>query len=301
MSTCLLCVTACSQVTFHNNATAQACQVGSYTKKDLQRLKGANFEGLSNQEINDIALAFSDCVGNPDPQIRDGIVFEGLSYLVRNKKLSNETMTVLSTDMLEALNGPEDSGGYLKPFAALNLAELVRADRVDLYLTDLQRAELVTATVKYMSGISDYRGYDDVDGWRHGVAHTSDLALQFVLTDQIIEPQLRALRGAIAKQVSPDSEHAYIHGESERLARPVLYMARRGIISQADWDSWFVTLSDPSPFAEWGEVFTSEKGLAKLHNTKAFLNAVYVNASASANDNVRMLETSALEALKELP
>ncbi|NNC37536.1 MAG: DUF2785 domain-containing protein [Hyphomonadaceae bacterium] len=301
IAVCLTGLVACSNVTFHTGGAASSCLSGEYTHQELQDFKQSKFAGLTGEEVNNIALSFTDCIGNPDPEIRDGLVFESLSHLIRENKLTSETMKRLNTVMLEALNGPEDPGGYLKPFAALDLSELVRADRIDPYLTDLQRAELVSATVAYMTGISDYRGYDDEEGWRHGVAHTSDLVLQFVLNDQIIEPQLRALREAIAEQVVPEGGHTYIHGESERLARPILYMARRGTFKQDEWNTWFANFADPAPFAEWGEIYKSEKGLAKLHNTKAFLNAVYINASLSQNENINRLATSSLEALKKLP
>ena len=244
----LFLISACSNVTFHGNATMEGCQVGTYSKADFQELKLSKFETLSEESVNQFAIDLLPCVGNPDPEIRDGIVYESLSTLLRNEKLTDDTKTKLLSSLLDTLKGPDDKGGYLKSFAALDLSELARADRVNPYLTDLRRAELVTATVEYLSGITDYRGYDDRMGWRHGVAHTSDLALQLVLNDQIIEPQLRALRSATSIQVAPNSGHAYIHGESERLARPVLFMARRGAFSQEEWNAWFLSLVDPAPF-----------------------------------------------------
>ena len=297
----LLSGTACSNVTFHTDAAARSCQVGTFTKDELMALKTSQFAELDDEATNQFALDLLPCVGNPDPEIRDGIVFESLSYLLRNDKLNDTTKTKLMTSLKDMLAGDDDKGGFLKPFAALGLAEVVRADRITPYLSDLQRAELVAATVEYLTSIRDYRGYDDKQGWRHGVAHASDLALQLVLNDQIIEPQLRALRVAVQSQIVPVDGHAYIHGESERLARPILFMARRGVFNQADWNAWFMTLVDPAPFEAWGDVFTSEEGLAKLHDTKAFLNAVYVNAAASQNENVTILAFSALEALKTLP
>lgn len=299
--TALMLNTACSNVTFTGGESNKSCQIETYSKEDLQRIKHSEFDGLSDDKINEFALALLPCVGDPDPEIRDGIVYESLSYLLRNEKLTDVTKNDLITSMTGMLDGPGVKGGYLKPFAALDLSELVRADRISPYLTNFQRAELIAATVEYLSSIKDYRGYNDEEGWRHGVAHASDLTLQFVLNDQIIEPQLRALRGAIAVQISPRNVHAYIHGESERLARPILYMARRGTFSQDDWAAWFAGVGDPAPFDDWNAVSKSEAGLAKLHNTRDFLNAIYVNASVSQNENVKALQNSALNIMKQLP
>ena len=288
-------------MTIHNSDKPMACEVGEFSKADLQKLKQTEFAGLTDEAVNQFALDLLPCVGNPDPEIRDGIVYESYSFLLRNNKLNNATKSQLLSSLLEILKGTEDKNGYLKPFAALDLSEFVRADRIEPYLSAQQRTDVVNTTVAYLSGITDYRGYDDKNGWRHGVAHTADIALQLVLNDKVSDTQLAQLLGAIASQISPESGHAYIHGESERLARPVLYLARRGVFTQEDWDVWFAALDDPRPFESWRDVFKSEVGLAKLHNTKAFLNAVYINASVSQNDNVRMLIDSSLAVMKKLP
>ena len=292
---------SCSNVKFSGGGPSTTCAVGSYSKADLQRIKQSKFEGITSDELNAFALSLLPCVGDPDPEMRDGIVYESLSYLLRKDYLSDATKNELTAKLIDILEGEDTKHGFLKPFAALDLSELARADRIKPYLSAEKRTALVMSATGYLNSISDYRGYDDKVGWRHGVAHTADLALQLSLNENVSFERLKTLRGAIAKQIAPESGHAYIHGESERLARPILYMARRGEFTQQDWDGWFMALTAPSPFKAWGDVFKSEAGLARLHNTKAFLNAVYVNASASDNENIKMLQTSALDALKQLP
>ena len=292
---------ACSNVTFNSKPKTSDCAIDAFTKDDVMRIKQAEFEGVTSEELNQFALDLLPCVGDPDPEMRDGIVYESLSFLLRQNKLSNATKTELITEMMKVLNGPNDKKGFLKPFAALDLSELARADRIEPYLSIEQRADLVETTVSYLQGISDYRGYEDDAGWRHGVAHSADIVLQLTLNENINDAQLAELRDAVGSQISPESGHAYIHGESERLARPIVYMARRGTFSQQQWNSWIAQLSNPDPFEAWGDVYKSEAGLATLHNTKAFLNAIYINSSASGDENIKMLETPALTALKQLP
>lgn len=292
-----LSLSACDNVKLVQNENTSTCALDSSAGDFI----ATKFEGVPNADLQTFAINLLPCVGDPDPEIRDGIVFESFSYLLRNDLLTDATKTELLTSLLADLTGPLDKDGFLKPFAALDLSELARADRIDPYLTDLQRVELISAAAEYMEHIDDYRGYDDKEGWRHGVAHTADLALQLVLNDQVIDPQIRAFRRAITTQITPENGHAYIYGESERLARPILYMARRGTFSKEDWDDWFAKIGDPAPFEDWNAVFKSEAGLAKLHNTKAFVNAIYINASLSQNENVKMLTNASLEVLKKLP
>lgn len=49
----------------------------------------------------------------------------------------------------------------------------------------------------------DLRGFDAVQGWRHGVAHGADLLLQLALNPALRRVQAEALLAAIASQVLP--------------------------------------------------------------------------------------------------
>src|SRR5258705_220852 len=76
-------------------------------------------------------------------------------------------------------------------------------------------------------GVTDRRGFDATQGWRHGVAHGADLLLQLGLNPALSAAQLDAIVQAIASQVAPAGEHFYVYGEPERLARPIAYIAKR--------------------------------------------------------------------------
>ncbi|MHA7870965.1 MAG: DUF2785 domain-containing protein, partial [Hyphococcus sp.] len=184
---------------------------------------------------------------------------------------------------------------------ALVLAEVARTDRVGDTLSDEGREAIVDVAAAYLASVTDYRGFDDSAGWRHGVAHTADLAMQLAFNPKTSAAQLQSLRTAIASQITPDTVHFYIYGESGRLARPILVMAMNEAFTEEDWANWFSALADPAPLGNWGEAYESNRGLARLHNLKAFAQAVYVNAVASDNENLKVLVSPALELLRALP
>jgi len=277
------------------------CQVGDYSHEQVLALKADSYADLEEAALNQLALDLLPCLGSPDPKIRDGLVYESYALWLRANLINDSTKTLLFEGVLSQLNGPDSVDGFTRPFAALDMSELARADRLSAYLTDEQRQNLVQAAARYMSGITDYRGFDDIEGWRHGVAHTADLMLQLSLNPHISNEQILVLRSALVTQIAPQNGHVYIHGEPERLARPILYMARRGAITEENWQVWFETLADPAPYGSWGDVYKSEAGLAKLHNTKAFLNAIYINASETQNENIKALLPAARAALMKLP
>ena len=96
--------------------------------------------------------------------------------------------------LLDLLTADDASGdGFAQPFAALALAEVARVDRVAPIFTADERAVLVTAATNYVRSVRDYRGFDDVQGWRHGVAHGADFLMQLVLNGELDDKHIRPI------------------------------------------------------------------------------------------------------------
>lgn len=279
----------------------ERCPPLGYDVPLLADLKAADFDLGGDGDYDRLALALAECLGSPDPAIRDGIAYEGLFTILRADRVSARTRRALIARLASDLESPApDPGGFRKPFAALALAEVARTDRVRPFLTPEERAALVEIGADYLASIRDYRGFDDQEGWRHGVAHASDLLMQLALNDSVTAEQHRKMLRAIATQVAPPSVY-YVHGESTRLARPVLSIAARETVAPDEWSAWFASVADPAPLAAWDEAFASEAGLARRHDTTAFLHALYVSASRSEAPGVRSLVPRIVEALRRIP
>ncbi len=283
-------------------SAADHCRPLGYDRPALMELRSREFAIEDPAERERFALELLDCLGDPDPALRDQVAYEGYAALLRGQQLDGGTIRRLRTDLIEMLGSTEqDAAGFRRPFAALALSEVARADRVEPLFTDRERADLVSAACEYMRGIDDYRGYDETEGWRHAVAHDADLLMQLSLNPALDRRQLTEIRDAVASQVAPPGSHFYVYGESARLARPILYTAMREVFTAEEWADWFALIASPAPFDDWSDVFASQTGLAKLHNTRAFLEAVYVNATASDNNALAPLRSASLEALRRLP
>ncbi len=134
---------------------------------------------------NALALGLMACLSDPNPDIRDGVAFEGTSTWLRGKSLAPETIQALYANLLVQIASTADANGFQQPFAALVLAEVARTDRIDSIFTPAMRNELVEVAANYLASVRDYRGFSETEGWRHGVAHGSDLVLQLVLNPNI--------------------------------------------------------------------------------------------------------------------
>ena len=161
-----------------------------------------------------------------------------------------------------------------------------------------QRQDLVDTASSYLQNVSDYRGFVPQVGWRHGVAHGADLAMQLTLNPALSRAQQLQLLQAIGRQVAP--AHAYRFGEPGRLARPVLFIAGRDELEQQDWQEWFAALADPAPLSGWEAAWQDEDGLARRHNLRAFALEIYLNATLSEQPGIQALQPHAMEVLQAL-
>jgi hypothetical protein len=241
--------------------------------------------------------ALVTCLASPDPELRDQFAYTSLAKLLRDQRPAAEQLEYLSVQLDRLLQQP-DPEGVAHPFAILVLAEVARTDRIEAWMSPAQRQALVDKASRFLENVSDYRGFDPQVGWRHGVAHGADLAMQLTLNPALSGTQQLQLLQAIGRQVAPD--HAYRFGEPERLARPVLFIARRDELDPQEWQAWFAALTDPAPMSSWEAAWQDEKGLARRHNLRAFALEIYLNATLSEQPGIQALKPRALEVLQAL-
>jgi hypothetical protein len=277
------------------------CLSNKWQKKDLLKLKKDKFILKNTAEKEALALQLLHCLANPDPEIRDGIAFEALSHWLREGQLNQSIYIDMFNYLTRVIESKvNDPFGVYQSFSMLVLSEVARVDRKSPFLIDEQRARLVSVGSQYLTHLKDYRGFSKKVGWRHGIAHSSDLMLQVALNPAISKHQLDTILEALASQVNAYGQHAYTQGESKRMAMAVLYVFLRSEHSVVNWNNWLAKLTEPSPFKKWQEVYQSEAGLIKLHNTQSFLYALYATIKPSKNEKLVQMVPALEMAIKEV-
>ncbi|WP_242164810.1 DUF2785 domain-containing protein [Lysobacter sp. M15] len=279
-------------------APAMACPPPGYDKPALQALKKNGFAVADPARRRELAQALVGCLGDPDPELRDGIAFEALSQWMRADAFDAAQVGALRDRLYGLLDGPEGEG-YARPFAALVLSEVARTDRIKPWMSVAERAAMVDKAAAYVEGVRDYRGYDDVQGWRHGVAHGADWLMQLALNPALDRAQADRILAAVIAQAVPASGHAYVFGEPERLARPVLFVAQRGLHSDAEWAAWFAALVPRIGDAK--QAYRNVAWLARRHDLSGLLQNIYLQAGNSQDPKIRTLQPAVLAAIKAIP
>lgn len=244
------------------------------------------------------ASAFIACLGDPDPRIRDGIAFAGLSGMLREGQLTPEQLRSLWTRLGTGLQA-QDPDGYRKPFVALALAEVARTDRIQPWMLPAERASMVEDASAYLASVRDYRGHVDGEGWRHGVAHGADWLMQLALNPNIDGAARTRLLAAIAQQVQPADGSSYRFGEPSRLARAAYFLLASGLVDEPAMHAWLdelVTRLGPMP-----EDTEQSAWWVHRNNLETFLNALVALSSQSSSTQASTLTQAIHKQLRQLP
>jgi hypothetical protein len=281
-------------------AARAACPPDGETRESLRSLKAVNWQLDDAPRRTSLAQGLVDCLSDPDPELRDDLAFGALQQWMRAGQLDADGVRRIAQRLLPQMSASPEPTGFAAPFAALTLAEVARVDRLKPIFSPNERDALLGAAADYLRNLRDYRGFDARQGWRHGVAHGADLLTQLALNPALDKFQLDRILDAVAHQVVPAAEHFYIYGEGDRLARPVLFVARRGLHSTDEWTAWFTSITNAAKPVE-GQGPT-QASLARLHDAKAFLWPVYAALQEGQDGALRSrLMPGVIAALRALP
>lgn len=270
-------------------------------KERESRVNSEEKDSKMEQAVDVVALQLLNCLASQDSSLRDGIAYNLNAKWLRANQITPETQKKMFNVLVAALqNEVDDKYGVYQSFAALMLSEVVRVDRKAPYLNEEERASAVNTITQYFGNIGDYRGFSDSTGWHHSVAHSADLMLQLALNPAVSKAQLTQMLSALSTQMVPQKNHFYHYGESKRIAKPVIYIMLRELHDPQEWQEWLESVTTPTPFQDWNSVYDSQRGLAKVHNTRAFLHTLYALIKPSDNETLMRMVPALEQAIKKV-
>lgn len=275
-----------------------ACPPEGQTLESLQTLKTSKFSIDDTDGHKALATGLIECLGDPNPVLRDDIASGALSTWMRAGSFDGDTLRGFMDTLYAQLDG-DDADGFRKPYSALVLSEVARTDRIKPWMTDEERAAMVEKASAYLESITDYRTFTDKEGWRNSVSYGSDWLLQLALNPALTKEQANRMLAAIASQVVPDAAPAYVSGESGHLARPITALAQHGFYSERDWNAWFASL--PPKIGDAALAYNDNKWIARRHDLMAFLLSLYIEADQSTDANIHFLKPAIVTAVKSVP
>ena len=281
MRICTLAILAAG-LAFSSASVAQ-CPPQSMTRGELFELKAQAFVVDDDAARNRLALDLLGCLADPDPKMRDGVVYEAIATWGRGELLLPDTLQALRGGLIAKLKGEDDPQQFRRAFAALVLSEVARVDRIKPVFSDTERQQLATVAADFIRGVEDYRGYDEQVGWRHQVAHASDVVLQLALNPQMPTESVMEMLDAMSVQIAPAAV-GYTHSEPERFARAAFYAHQRGALNADWWQGWLSRVTAAAPAESWAAAQQTKAGITRRNNLFAFLFALHFAAANADNE-----------------
>ncbi len=260
-------------------------------------------ESAKDADANTLAVELAECLASRNPELRDRISYEVLTYWLRQDKLDAKTVEALRDKLVPWLSRGDGEAGtddaIARAFSALILSELIRHDSIHHQWTSQDISSTLTATLNMFPKERDYRGLDSELGWIHCIAHAGDLLWRLALHPGTSGKQHAQILDALTTQINRLGLPPYTHNEGDRLARVVGAIAARDMLPEARLSEWITVLGQPGALETWGAAFSTPGGMAQLHNVKLFLRALRHEAHAKG-DHVDLLEVIDT-ALRTLP
>lgn len=253
---------------------------------------------------NALALQLVPCLGSPNSELRDRIGYEFLTYWLRGKELTDTTRHELLRQLSARIDVQPEStlsdAAFSRSFSALILAELMRSDAEQAFMSAVERDELFRLAVQALARENDYRGLEPDVGWVHPVAHQADLLWRFALHPETSAIQAQAILESIRNKAATTSA-SYRFNEGDRLARSVSTVVSRELVDTDSFQQWLSTFEKPRSMNDWEDAYQSLHGMAELHNSKQFLRALRDQlADAEIDESIQDALNSLLQQFSQL-
>ena len=195
-----------------------------------------------------------DHIGDPNPEIRDELVFTSLARGIQEELFSLEQFQFISEEVSsdEGLYKEIDSRGVSalkRSFRALIYANLLSCDgtQESLYYQQLPspiKATMLNQGLHYLTKEKETTGYDPQFGWIHAFAHGADLLTEVICHPSFPKSDIAEafeIIGEIFKRV----EISFTNDEDWRLARVLYEPILRGKIEPSLLTAWLQTVEFP--------------------------------------------------------
>lgn len=253
-----------------------------------------------------LVLELNAHLGSPDPQLRDDCAYSiAAAWIYRDKRLSPQTMrSLLATWTGNFREGLGETGSdtlLLRSFSALDLSTLAALDNVAPFLDESEFASLLSATLGYLEGEKDLRGFDPQKGWMHATAHTADV-LKFLGRNRHLKPADQArILAAIGSKLRA-AGLVFVWGENERLARAVESLVLRPDFDRGAFTAWLGPIrEDGKRLWENGPAIDPGR-FPGVQNAKDLLRSLYVGLGIRGHEQptVEAVRTEILRCLEAL-
>ena len=237
------------------------------------KIKQGNNTALTQEELEWLW----ENIGNPNPEIRDDLVFNLFGQFIFEQLITKEQLRWLIekmniTNRLEYRLEENGSATAYRSFSALVMGMILRVDGdqtsgYDSCLTNSERVTWMQNGIRYLTREQDRTGYDEKLGWVHAFAHGADLLGTIIshpkCTQEYVVEALEVISDIFQKSQQP-----FIDEEEKRLGLAIFFGIESGNLSQQLLCEWMKK-------QRFEELDGSRESYYRLAMYKSFLATIY--------------------------
>jgi Protein of unknown function (DUF2785) len=218
-------------------------------KETLLQVQADDYLLPSNTDLFTLALQMMKHIGSPDPILRDELIYMTMAEWISNDRFTTEQLRELLNISMDhdhlfyGLGEVDNDSVYTRAFSVLMIPLIINVHIRTPFLQPDEVNRIVRETIRYLDGEKDYRGYDDIKGWAHAVAHAADALDELALVETVDHEHLQSMLMVIQIKVCC-SKSVYIDNEDERLVTAVVSIMNRNLISLDEMNDWLVVFKN---------------------------------------------------------
>ncbi len=237
------------------------------------KIKQGNNLALTQEELEWLW----ENIGNPNPEIRDDLVFNVFGQFIFEQLITKEQLRWLIekmnvTNPLEYRIEENGSATAYRSFSALVMGMILQVDgdqisRHDSCLTNSERVTWMQNGIGYLKREKDRTGYDEKLGWVHAFAHGADLLGTIISHPKCTQEYvIEALE--VISDIFQKSQQPFIDEEEKRLGLAIFFGIESGNLSQKLLCEWMKKQN-------FEELDGSRESYYRLAMYKSFLATIY--------------------------
>lgn len=212
-------------------------------KGKLITVKNNNYVLENQQNYFRLGLEMMNNIGSLDPELRDSLIYSTLFHWISKGRFTAEQLKHLlnisldSSHIFYKLYDKDDDSVFKRTFSALIVALIIYEHRKDNFLSEEMLYEVKDKLIEYMLNEFNVRGYDEIKGWAHSVAHTADALDELVQCSCFNKTDLLDILNSIKAKVCI-GYYVYVDEESERMVTAVKSSFDRKILTDSEIIEW---------------------------------------------------------------
>jgi hypothetical protein len=230
----------------------------------------------SDRPLDDLTHELFQMLGDPDPQVRDGVAGRLLTGWIRHG-VYDHLLSGLGdgavVGLRSGLGREADNSVFRRSCSAQVLADVMARANTTGTVAPAQLLNWGDRAMTWFTRERDLRGYVPGKGWARPVARGADLLSQFARSFHFGVHELTVLLDVVADRLLLPTQHRLQHGEDELLAYAVMTVLHRGVVPLSVTEPWLARLGAAlAPTSDDGEEWPTPVAF----NTRLFLRALHL-------------------------